>query len=454
MGKRSAPTLAKELGQMVFDTSVERIPGPTVDAATNLLIDTVGCTLAGSQRPVAQSVLKAMSALVGESEKGVEVIGTTARLPPAHAAFAMATAAHALELDDTDAQSFCHVGAVVIPAALAVAQERSSSGAELLGAIVGGYEVAVRLARMANPSHRLRGFHTTANVPAFGAAAASARLLGGGPEDIANAIAVSASFLGGTFEFLSHGSNIKRVHAGKASFAGITGAVLALNGVDGPPTALEGEAGFFATMTDRPRGGQSQLEHGDDWLIDEIGIKPYPCCRFCHSSIDSALHLYRPGVSTDEIESITISVSELCARQTGDATPHNELRRQFSTPYSVGVALLRGRVGLDDYQQPDLAALDLATLCAVEVNGEIGPTDRQSDVTVRWRDGTVETARTLLPRGEPQTPLTGADIEEKFFDLAGTTLEREFAGAALRRLRGVRDAANLRGLMQVLTRLK
>lgn len=443
-------TLAERLGSWAAELHSDQVPGRALDSAIECVVDTLGCALAGVHAPVARAVRDTM--LQGSTVGTSTVLGSRQRLPPAQAAFANSTAAHALELDDTDSTGFCHAGAVVVPATLAAAEAYGATGLECLTAIVIGYEVTVRLARWMNPEHRLRGFHTTATVPTLGAAAAVGRLAGMDRTGITSALGVAGSFASGTFEFLTDGSNLKRVHAGKAAFGAIQSVDLVRNGVEGPASVLEGPTGLYATMAEPTVAPLDLGDLGECRRISEVGRKPYPCCRFCHGSIDSAVALHKQGIAKYELGEVTVTVGKLCAEQTSLAMPVNELQRQFSTPYGVALGLLYGSASLSDYRdQPDERALELARHVKVVVDPDLPVADRKARVTVRSNAGTTWDAETAVPKGEPQNPLSTDELRTKFFDLAAHTLQADEAVRLYRRLCRLRKAADVRDVTEALS---
>lgn len=451
MAREAAPA-TQALARIAADVRYESLPPTAAAAVARNLADTVGCILAGSRTAVATSVRDTLASGLGSGDAAVSVLGTPVGLPAPQAAFANAVAAHALELDDTDARSFCHAGAVVIPAVLAIAERERCDGPATAEGIVAGYEVTLRLARWVNPAHRLAGFHTTATIPTIGAAAAVARLLGGSVDAIANAIAVGCSFAGGTFAFLDDGANIKRVHAGKASFSGVLSALLAAGGVTGPRTALDGRAGLYATMAGPEPPALDLGDIGTPYLLERVGHKPHPCCRFCHAPIDAGIDLHRPDRGLHEVEDVLVQVSRLCLDQTGDRTPANELQRQFSTPYGVALAVLNGEVRLSDYSsEPDNDALRLAKCTRIRVDDSIGATDRQATVTVRWTDGTRTTSCAAVPLGEPEHPLPADRLRRKFVDLASSVLPESSVRRSYSALLSIGRCADVRPVLRTMS---
>src|SRR5438477_7963134 len=207
------------------------------------LLDTIGVMIAGAPGDVATNA-ETMLASVRSGGK-IPVPGRAKRHDLLDAAFLGGTAAHGIELDDGYRVGSAHCGCTVVPAALSVGYERCISGAQLIEAVVAGYEVAICLARACAPDLRQRGFHPTSAVGPFGAAVAVAKLRRLTAQQIADALGIAASASAGLFAFVNGGADIKRLHAGHAAREGIQAALLAELGVQGPPNVVEGRDGFM-----------------------------------------------------------------------------------------------------------------------------------------------------------------------------------------------------------------
>ena len=143
----------------------------------------------------------------------VPVTGRSRRADLLDAAFLGGTAAHGIELDDGYRHGSAHCGCVVIPAVIPMAADRKASGAQLIEAIVCGYETNIALARACAPDLRHRGFHPTSAVGPFGAAMATGKLRGLNAQQLANALGLAASSSAGLFAFVAGGGDVKRLHA-------------------------------------------------------------------------------------------------------------------------------------------------------------------------------------------------------------------------------------------------
>src|SRR5580693_1294102 len=207
------------------------------------LLDTVGVMISGAEGDVA---MRAEAALAAVRDAGrIPVPGRARRADLLDAAFLGGTAAHGIELDDGYRQGSVHPGCAVVPAVLAVGYHMGASGKAVIEAIVAGYETTIAIARACHPELRRRGFHPTGACAVFGAAAAVAKLRGLPAPRIADVIGIAASSAAGLFAFVNGGADIKRLHAGHASREGLQAALLAEQGIEGPPGVIEAHDGFM-----------------------------------------------------------------------------------------------------------------------------------------------------------------------------------------------------------------
>src|SRR5262249_33461492 len=166
----------------------------------------------------------------------------------------------------------------------------------LITAIVAGYETAIALARAGHPDLRRRGFHPTGAVGPFGAAMAAAKLQSLSTAQIADALGIAASASAGLFAFVNGGADIKRLHAGHAAREGLQAALLAQQGVQGPPGVIEARDGFLQAFAGRSpssakEGEAVALPPAVPFGITDCYIKPYACCRHIQPAVEALIHL-------------------------------------------------------------------------------------------------------------------------------------------------------------------
>jgi 2-methylcitrate dehydratase PrpD len=419
-GGEGGTTLCRRLASDLLQLDDDAAAQGAVAYARRTLLDALGSALAGTSSPEVTAVLSAASAWGGGGSTAVW--GTDVLLPAPQAALVNGTATHALEVDDFGGCG--HSGAVVIPAALAAAQHRPTSGATLLAAIVAGYEAASRVIDLCGgyPAHNAAGWHSTGTCGTFGAAAAAARVLGLSAGGTAQALALAGTYAGGIWCFLRDGAMSKRLHAGKAAEGGVSAAFLAAAGMTGPTHLFEPGWGTFATLY----GGEAvqsdalPRRQGDPLLIFRTGFKPYACCRGNHSAVDVVLELRRQGVTADDIDSIRVRGSDQHVRQLGKQQVANMLDAQMSLPYSVAVALIHGRADVKYFQQPylrDPAIAALAGRTAI-VAEAAGAALAEPTVEVHLAGGRILEGRVDVAKGAPSNPLSDEEMSEKFMSLA------------------------------------
>ena len=333
----------RTLAEFVIGTRARDLPPDLFDLAKLYVLDYLGVALYGATKPWSRVVARRARRLAGGGGGPATVLGAGWRAAPELAVLVNGAAGHAFELDDVHDESGCHPGTVVIPSALAVAEDRGASGADVLAAVVLGYEVMCRVGlAVGNPGHIVRGFHPTGTQGPFGGAAAAGRLLGLDAGRMVDALALAASFAGGLMEFSLSGGMVKRLHAGRAAEGGVLAAYLAGDGLTGPATALEGRYGFCAAFTDTPDLGSLTDRLGERWAIREITVKPYACCSELHSMIDAVraikdAHAFDPG----DVDRVVIEVASKVVEQNGLDGTTSIMAAQYSAPYNAALALAR-----------------------------------------------------------------------------------------------------------------
>jgi len=408
------------------------LPPEVERRARLLLLDLAGNMLRGRHDAESSAPLLAATRAMGLGAGDAAVFGEPARWAPAGAALLNGAFAHSLDFDDTHAAGSLHPGAPVIPAALAAAELVAAPGAEVIAAIVAGYEVTNRLA-LALPAgdHYDRGYHPTATCGAFGAAAAAARVLGLDAAQVADAFGIALSQAAGSLQFLENGAWTKRFQVGWAAMAGLSAALLAREGFRGAARSLEGRAGFLRAYAPNPDPGRALEALGTEWELMRTAVKPYPSCRYGHACVDAALALrLEHGLRAEEIEAVTMGLPNKGMRLVGaplayKQAPQNVVDGQFSGPFVVACALLHGQFGWDSYarmQEPALRAMMARIACEEDPEAEAEfPANMSGALTLRAR-GREFRRMVVVPKGEPGNFLTEAELRAKFHGLADAVL--------------------------------
>lgn len=404
-------TLAQSLAGYFAGPAFATLPDAVSDRMSLYALDTLAMALGGTD---AESSRIARRALGGGAGPAV-VYGAGATATAADAALLNGTAAHALELDDDHRTSVMHPGAVVVPAAFAIAEAEGASGRELLRAVLAGYEVAIRVGMAFEGKLYANGFHPTAVCGVFGAAAAASVILGLSPDAFTRALGIAGTQSAGLMEWRMDGSWIKRLHPGRSAQSGIMAALLAREGFTGPATVFEGEYGAFMALGHgaKVKGDALTADLGEVFHAFGTAIKPYPCCRFSHGAIDLAREA-KPQLAGQMPERVTVRLFRTDVLTYNKRT-HNTVDAQFNIPYLVAVALSEGQVGLDDFTQAAIdrpEVLELASrVDVVEVPefSALYPETYITELDILGADGRSITLRSDCPSGDPEAEIYRAD---------------------------------------------
>jgi 2-methylcitrate dehydratase PrpD len=421
---------AQRLAEWTSALAYEDIPAEVVETAKLHLLDTIGCGLAAHALGVATEGRTAMAELGGVEQ--ASVIGLEAALPAPNAAFANAMLCHGLDFDDTHSDSVAHVSVVVCPASLAAGEAAGAGGRDVLAAIVGGNEVVTRVGMAASGQFHARGFHPTAVCGVFGAAAASARLAGAGPDATASALGIAGSFAGGLFAYLDDATPTKPMQPAWAAHGGLLAVQLATLGAEGPPGVFENRFGLYDAFVGGGVDLATQLDDlGERWETLRIAYKPYPACHFIHGSLGATAGL-AGGLEADEVDEIVVTVPEpavalVLEPAAPKQAPRSEYEAKFSLQYSTAAMLVHGRVGVRTYSEEEIGdprVLALAGKVRYEVREYPSyPAAFPGGVRIRLRDGRVLEADAPYQLGGPENPMSADQVRVKFRENAALALD-------------------------------
>jgi 2-methylcitrate dehydratase PrpD len=400
--------------------------------ARRALLDWFAALLPGCARVPATLLAAALAPERGPGRAVCYVDGT--RGPLRQAALINATASHTVEFDDIYRDAGYHPAVATIPAALAAAQAGGASMAELLRAIVAGYEVGCRIGVAVQPSH-YRYWHTTGTVGTFGAAAATGVILGLDETRMAHALATAATMAGGLQQAFRGEGMSKPLHPGHAAEAGSLAAMAAAQGVTGALDVLDGPAGFAAaTSEDRGKWDRALEGLGERQAITAITFKNHGCCGHIFAGLD-AIEVLRAEhrFTADEVTAIHVGgygpTKTVCDRP--EARTEQDAR--FSVQYCAAALLRLGGVRLAAFAPENLSDPAIrADMAKVTVSlapdlADAYPARRAARVAVTLRDGTVLKHLQPTRKGDPDMPLSDADLSAKFHELAGPAIGAEAA---------------------------
>ena len=414
-------SLTREVARWIVRQSRQDVPATVQNHVRRMILDHLGGVVASSVGEVSQVVGRHVARSYGPGPATAIGHGPVTALG---AALLNGTNGHGIETDDGYTPGSFHPTCVVLPAVFAVGEEHGLDAERILKSAAIGMEIGCRIAAAGHPATRRNHFHNTPVAGIFGATAAVSVLLGLNEEQTANALGIAGSHVGGLFEFLGQSAEIKRFHPGKAARDGIASAELAFEGLTGPTSILEGAEGYFASyagdegtdwFAEKVTGGL-----GEQWVLLRTYIKPYPCCRHLHGAIDAARALRAEhNFALADITAVHVGTFSIAVGH-ASRDVSTMMAAQLSIPFTLAVALARGEVTLRDFteearQSPPLHELMQKVVVELDVQAERDYPNqgRPAEVTLTLRDGRRLKHRVQFPEGEPDAPISNADLELK-----------------------------------------
>ena len=410
---------------------------PEVIKRTKLLIlDTVGIIIRA--RHDAESTFSLVSAInkLEMNNGSCQVFSDKKTYSPSAAALLNGTLAHSLDFDDTHAEASLHSSAPILSAALAAAQMNKSSGQELITACVVGYEVQIRLGLAGGSSaHYKKGFHPSATCGIFGAAAAAGYLLGLTKEQYISAFGIALSQSAGSMQFLTDGAWTKRSHVGQAAQNGLSCAIMAGEGFKGPSEAFEGQWGYLHSYASGGDVKKAMNGLGEKFETLNLGVKPYPSCRYSHAAIDGLIELKKElKFSSDDLDDIDIGLSETALNIIGypltdKQHPKSIVDGQFSMPFCAAVTVKSGGLQWDDYKN-HLNNKDTLSLCN---KIKVSPDEDAEKCCPEYMSAKIKVVVkgekyekfVKIPKGEPENFMEDEEFISKFKGLTEPYLSKK-----------------------------
>lgn len=418
-----ATPLAWQIARAAHAERQAPLSPPVQEKLQLCLLDFLACALESRSLPWARQ-----AAALAEGEGRCTIIGSPRRAFAGDAAYANAVAGHGLVREDMHAGAVSHLGVVVLPALLAVAEDSAISGRAFAEAAVVGYEVGARVGRaIVNPTFG-RMFRPTGYTGPVAAAAALGCLLRLEEEEIASAIAFAANMVGGLNQWPHTGSDEMFFHPGHAAASAIRAVRLAIAGARGAALALDGEAGLVRAYRPDRTVPAVTLFDGPEPEIMNVYFKAAPVCNFAQTPCQAAEQIAREeAIDPDAIAAVNLAVTEAAHVYPGCDHPgpfERVLQAKMSIQYAVASALLRGTVDEESYRRLDDPALArLAAMITIESDAGLTaafPAAQGAVISVMLKDG-----RTLSRALPDVIPADAALIRQRF-----TAAATDFAGRA------------------------
>ena len=447
-------TLLETLAEHIAATRHDDLPPEAVHWAKTAILDTVGVTLAGAAEPCAAIV----AGVVGAGSGECLIFGTGRRAAPLDAALINGTAAHALDFDDVSNSLGGHPSAPLLPALFALGELLDRSGRDFVTAYVAGFETETRIARGVHFHHYEKGWHPTATLGVFGAAAACCRLLGLAPPQTVQALAIAASLAAGIKA--NFGTMTKPLHVGHTARDGLFAALLARDGFTANAAALEHKQGFLEVFNGGGNYDAAKIiaEWARPWDIVSPGvaIKQHPCCGSTHPAIDALLALRRDNdLSPERIERIDSWTHPRRLAHTNRPDPQSGLDAKFSVQYCLARAALNGQIVLEDFEDErfrEQSSRALMRRIHAAPHPDMGPDSAEhlgAEVRITFTDGSIVSKRVgaALGRG-PDNPLPPDALVAKFRNCASRALPAFAVDQLQERLQLLERQPSIRKLVQ------
>ncbi len=450
------------IAEFVSGLEYDAIPGEVRHRLKLLMLDSLGCALYGADLQWSRILQDQLSSV--DSTRACAIWGTNRKLSAPHAALVNGTQVQGFELDDVHRAGVLHVGAVVLPALIPLAETRPGmTGKEFLAAAAAGYEIGPRVGLCMGPAHIASGWHSGATLGVFSSAAGAARGLKLDADRTVHALGIAGTQAAGLMA-AQFGAMVKRMHAGRSSQSGLYGALLAEKGFTGIVNVLESEYGGFCTTMSQSKDNFDLKELtaglGSTWQIMGVALKFYSCVGSNHTTLDAirAMQDERPFGPKD-VNKIVVHGSKVTMEHVGwKYVPQGLTSAQLNLPYCVATWLLDGDCFVDQFTEAKVAdPARMALAEKVEVREDPAITAKGAKfrhmvhAEAHLNDGTVLKRTVEAGRGSEKNFASDADVIAKFEKLAAKALSKAQVGKlrdAMLALEKLDDAAELARLMQ------
>ena len=433
---------------------VATLPREVRARTRHCIVDFLACAFAARELPWANQAIAFATASSGvPQQQAASIVGTGHAVAAPDAAFANAVLGHGLVRDDMHLGSVSHLGVVVLPVVLALAERHGATGGQLLAATVAGYEAGGKLGRAIVDVDVSRVFRPTGITGPYAAAAAGARLLGLEPPEFAAALAIAANTAAGYNEWAATGGSEMFFHVGFAARSAIAAVELAAAGAHASPTALEGTAGMLAAFG-KARGAGIGRPFDSRPEILNVFFKEVPACNFAQTAAQAARSVReRAPVASEELKSIVARVPAAAAAYPGCASKgpfEHVLQAKMSIHYNVAAALCTGNFDEQNYlpgANPRIVRVaELVELVVDEELSDAFPHRQGAEVTV-----TTLAGDSFTHRADDVAPASDALVRERFLETAERTLGAAAAGRLAAFVDGIESAADAGELARLTT---
>ncbi len=416
-------------------TTFDDLPPEVVKMAKQTILDTLGCAVGThSDEPEKPVVVNKVVRNIGRATGDATVICADMKASSSFAALANGVICHGIDFDDTHGEALTHTSAVIVPAALATAEEVSGSGKDLITSFVLGFEVAVRVGMAVMPTH-YDYWHSTATNGTFGAAAAAGKNYGFRGQQYIDAFGFSGTQAAGLLTYLKFGDYTKSFNPGKSAFNGILAALMVQAGGTAPPNMIENPKGYTGAYSREPH--LEKLVRGLDggpmvWELLNNMLKPFPSLAASHTPMDVTLRLVRENdLKPDDIVKIVNRTYNTVKSHFSNYEPGNVMAARLSVPYCIAVCAAKREGGLNAFHMATVndpvvqAMLKKVEIVADPELHKLYPEKFPTNIEITTRDGKVYKGEMYYAKGSRNNPFSDEEINQKFRDLALPVMDQE-----------------------------
>jgi 2-methylcitrate dehydratase PrpD len=435
------------IADFVSRSSINGFPQEVIDMSKKCFLDWLGVTLGGTGDAV--SALMVDFARETGGRRQASVLGFGMKTSLVNAALVNGTMAHVLDYDDALSVVRAHVSAPLIAALLPMAEYKRLCGRDFITAMVMGFELSTRVGLALGKGYYEAGWHATAILGRLGAAAGAGKLLGLGGDQLVMAIGLAATQAGGIRDVF--GTMGKAFHAGKAAADGILAAMLAQRGVTAPTDVLDNGSGFSRVFSSNYRGDTITTNLGQTWTILNNSFKPYAACLLVHPVVDGLIQLREKyALKAAEIEEVRVEVAPLNLAVTSNPQPATGLEGKFSLSFAAALAILFGHARNTLFSDKVVHNPEVRGMMRkVAATSNSGITETEANLTVRLKGGQMYWIKVTSPKGDPRNPLSFAEIQDKFGELATSVLPENRIGKIIERVRQLEDQKDISTIVRL-----
>jgi len=410
----ASPSLSLRLAQLLNRTRFGDLPPQTIEHAKMLIASTLASAAPGSLIDSARIVRDIAKERGGKPEATVWFDG--AKLPLDEVARVNAMLSDAAASDDSDLRNVAHTGTTLVATGLAIGERSGATGEDLLCAIVTGYEAAGRIGEALGDNRQ--GFHASVIV-AFGGVVAAAKLLKLTDEQMAHAIGLTATTMGG----LAIGTNswAREYHAGNAALCAVNAALAAGRGYTVNEDMLEASRGFLAVFSGGKVNPESLTrDFGKEWeIVTHMAVKLVPGAHAFHPAVEAAINAARQsGVAPAEVAKILVSGPQI--RNIGRGEPPKDLIEAIhSLHYFLASAVADKDFSWVHATQEKIHNPEAVRLIGL-IESDPSPPAVHYDwswggtVTIVTKSGARYTSTVDAPRGSGPRGIEWSDVEVKY----------------------------------------